>query len=59
MKPKWYEWVPIYGAIKYWKRYFSADKRTIEEDIVAKWFELYHLSAPFIVAILIIKILAL
>ncbi len=54
MKPRWYEWIPVYGMFKYFKRYFSKQKTTFEEAVIAQWVELYHLFASFMVCIFII-----
>lgn len=55
MKPKWHEWIPVYGFVKYFRRYFLQNKTTYKDVVFAEWFNLYHLLV-MVITILIIKI---
>lgn len=58
MKPKWYEWIPIYGMIKYFGRYFILMERTKFSDIrVAFYFEMYHIILSTVIVIIILSFL--
>lgn len=54
MKPKLIDWIPIYGDITYFKRYFKAEKRTEKEAWLAQWFSLYHIFCAFMLILLAI-----
>jgi hypothetical protein len=57
MKPKWYEWIPFYGAYKYFNRYFDTNKRTMKEAIIAEWMFMYHSTlGPCLMLVPIIKL---
>ena len=56
MKPRWYEFIPFYGWIKYFNRYWDATKRNYKEAIIAEWMNFYHTTIFLIITILLIKI---
>jgi hypothetical protein len=57
MKPKWYELVPFYGAIKYFNRYFKKNETNINDAIIAEYVFFYHCSITPLIIILIVKII--
>jgi hypothetical protein len=56
--PTLLEYIPFYGMIKYFKRYFNAEKRDSKDAITALWFEFYHIiTSVFIVLAIIIRLI--
>lgn len=54
MKPLLIEWIPFYGMIKYFKRYFEAEKRGNKEAQFAMFFEMYHMFTGLIITFMIL-----
>lgn len=50
MKPKPKEFIPFYGMMEYFKRYFRQNKTTSEDSLTATWMQIYH----FVVGLIII-----
>lgn len=58
MTPKLLEWIPVYGSVKYFRRYFEADSRDAKEANIALWFEVYHvIIATLLILFLLFKII--
>ncbi len=57
MRPKWYEWIPFYGAWKYFNRYFDAEQRTDPKEVqIATLMNAYHLIVAAFSVLLIAKL---
>jgi hypothetical protein len=51
--------IPIYGSFIYFKEYFGADRRDIDEAVQASWMMIYHSFSPAVSVLLIIKLMLL
>jgi len=49
MKPKLKEFIPIYGMMQYFKRYFKQNRTTSEDSLTASWMQVYHMVLALII----------
>ncbi len=55
MKLKFKYFIPLVGFFKYFKEYYSAERRGNEEATQATWMEMYHLLTGWIIVLFTFK----